>query len=518
MHEQNAIAGEPVELRLERAEDLYLRARRDQALANLDGCEDWPGFTGEKALALRAEILTTRDPIAGLQELAAYQDAFTSAEGRFEYFIASARAYTNSRNFEGAGEMVDAAGRLLEGENDLRAPRVAYYRARLKTIMREFGTQEDDFALALRDPDPALRFNALSWRSWMYAGLEDYRAQLHDLREAFTLFEKEGYRCNLASVATSLHAMLRLAFEIGDQEAVAQGEAAYEAIDWTPDIRENRFLSARALAWDAYVSGDPARAQWLFKDSKDFAPTNAWKVMAHVDRAYVARMNENEAWATEELQQAHVLADRVAWGSTKGEERMALVTMAILFAPVDMARAQRYVSTYIALGLDSIDPTLTAAHDRRAVAFEKYATGCVQQVLGNTKLAIRSFELAFEIFSQSEHFYRAALAANALYDVTHETAWLEMARANASRFPQSGLYRKLHERKQAAAEPEFAGLTAMQRQIAVGIAEGLDIDALSHRFSRSTFTIEKQIDAIAAHLGLRSRFGLRTELRKRSIA
>lgn len=513
---QDALAArESATKRLERARELYLRARHHEALSLLAGCEDWPQPAAEQSLALRAEILTVRDPIAGLQELAAYQDAFATPDGRFDYYIASARAYTNSRNFEGAREMLASAAQMLAGEDDTRAPRHAYYRARLDVITRQYDANTSDFALALRDADPSLRFSALSWRSWMYAGLEDYRSQLADLREAFRLYEEAGYRCNLSAVATSLHAMLRLAFEMGDGDAVAAGEAAYDSIAWTPEIAEYRFLCARALGWDAYLRGHPARAQWLFKDAKDIAPTTAWKVMAHVDRAYVARMNDNEAWALEELEQASLLSGRVTWSSTKGEERAALVTMAVLYAPVDMARAQGYVSSYIALGLDSLDPTLTAIHDRRTLGFEKYASGCVQQVLGNTQLAIRSFETAFEIFSQSEHHYRAALASSALYEITRNPAWLEMAKASAMRFPRSALCRNLHAAQKPDKRPALEELTPMQRQIAAAVAEGLDIEQLSQRFSRSAYTIEKQIDSIVTALGLTSRAALRAELRKR---
>jgi DNA-binding CsgD family transcriptional regulator len=298
---------------------------------------------------------------------------------------------------------------------------------------------------------------------------------------------------------------------------MAAGEAAYESIDWTGDIQEYRFLCVRALAWDACLQGNPARGQWLFKDSKDIAPTDAWKVMAHVDRAYIARMNGNEAWAIEELSQAHAIANRVTWSATSGEERLALVTMAILFAPIDMAQAQRYVSSYIQLGAEGVNPTLALAHDRRALAFEKYAMGRVQQVLGNTPLAVRSLETAFEIFLQSEHFYRAALAAAALYQITAAPTWLEAARANAARFPQSGIYQRLNTAGAPQETVTLGELTPMQREIALAIGQGLETQQLSERFSRSTYTIERQIHAIYNALGVRSRPALRAELQRRGV-
>ncbi len=510
----NTVRDVDVETRLEAAWEAYRRARRGEALEHLNGCEDWPHPLCEKALALHAEVLTVQDPIAGLQDLAAHQEAFTSDDGRFDYLLASARAYTNSRNFDGAREMLSSAQRFIIGNADSREPRLAYHRARLNCITGEYNPGSEDFAIALRDPDPALKFSALSWRSWMHAGVEDYHAQLRDLADAFKLFKRAGHLCNLTSVAISLHALLRLAFEIGDAELLSAGETAYESIEWTADIQGYRFLCARALAWDAYLRGEPARAQWLFKDSKEYAPNRAWQVMAHVDRAYVARMNGNEAWATEELYQAHALAGGVMWAATVGEERMALVTLAVLFAPIDMAKAQRYVSMFIQIGHDGMDPTLAASHDRRAVAFEKYATGCVQQVLGNTDLAVRSLETAFEIFSQSEHYYRAALAASTLYEITKLPAWLEMARASAGRFPKSAIYRQLHDAEPHVEKPALSGLTPLQRQIAIGIGQGLGPQELSLRLSRSSFTIQKQISIVLDELGMSTLHELRREMRR----
>jgi DNA-binding CsgD family transcriptional regulator len=352
----------------------------------------------------------------------------------------------------------------------------------------------------------------------MYAGLEDYRAQLGDLIAAFRLFDEEGYRCDLTAVSIALHSILRLAFELGDEAAVCASEAAYDTMEWTPDIQDYRFLCVRALAWHAFLQGEPARAQWLFKDSNDFAPSVAWQVMAHVDRAYVARMNLNEAWATEELYQAHALARTVSWSAAAGEERMALMSLAVLFAPVEMSQAQRYVSTYIQLGSESLNPTLAAAHEtRRNTAYQKFAEGRVQAVLGNLPLAIKSLEAAYEIFSQISHDYRAALAAQALYEVTKHPNWLQMAQAHAAKFPKSALYQRLHDKNVPQQDEDLGALSATQRQIAVAIAQGADMEEISRRFSRSVFTLQKQVDTIYAALNVKSRLDLRKELHNRGL-
>jgi DNA-binding CsgD family transcriptional regulator len=502
----------------EQALEAQRRAQRDEALARLTGCEDWPIPFNEQGLLLRAEVLTFRDPILGLEELATHSDAFTTPNGKFGYYIASARAYTNSRNFDGATAMLDAAEALLEGPQDERRGKVAHFRARLLWSTKNYDPHSEYFNYSLRDPDPTIRFSALLLRSWMHAGLEDYRSQLQDLLAAFRLFDEEGYRCDLSNVAIALHATLRLAFELGDDAAVAAGEAAYDTIEWTRDIQDYRFLCVRALAWHAFLQGEPARAQWLFKESNDFAPSVAWQVMAHVDRAFVARMNLNEAWATEELYQAHALARTVSWSATSGEERMALMTLAVLFAPVEMSQAQRYVSTYIQIGSENLNPTLAAAHEaRRNTAFQKFAEGRVQAVLGNTVLAIRSLESAYEIFTQIEHEYRAALAAQALYEITKHENWLKLAQAHAAKFPKSAIYQRMLDKSVPTQDEQLGSLSATQRQIAVAFCQGTDMEELSRRFSRSVFTLQKQVDGIYAALNVKTRMELRNELHRRGL-
>lgn len=500
---------------LQSALEAHRRARSEEALGFLNGCEEWPQAESEQGLLLRAQVLTYRDPISGLLELASHSDAFTSTEGKFGYYIASARAYTNSRNFDGAAEMLDAAQALLDGPNDPLNSQLALHRTRLLWSTKNYEPQSDYFNIALRSEDPAIRFSAKVVQAWMHAGIEDYRGQLHELLAALHMFEQFGYRCDLTMVSVALQAMLELAFELGERDAVKTGEAVYDALEWTPDLQIYKFLCVRSLAWQGFLEGESARAQWLFKDSKQLAPTVAWKVMAHVDRAYVARINDNEAWATEELYQAHNLARTVQWGATMGEERMALISLAVLFAPIDMAQAQRYVSTYIRIGTEGIDPTLGASHQRRTQALEKYASGRVQAVLGNKNLAVKSLETAYQIFSQIQHEFRAALAAEALYELTQDDAWKRMAQAHALVFPHSALCKNVQLPQEEAAGDALSMLSNVQRQIAIAVSDGVGIEELSRRFSRSEFTLKRQIETIYQTLGVRGPLALRKELEHR---
>ncbi len=497
------------------ARELLRTARYEAALAALRECDEWGSPLHEQALLLRAEVLLHRDPIDALEALARTSDLLLASQP-FQYFLLSGRAYANARNFGQAVEMF-AVAQGVTGDDAARRAEVAHQRARLRYLQGSFDAQDPDLAIALAHPSPAARMLTLVVRSWMHAGLGNYRAQIGDLRDAVDLARAYPAEVELHSTGRALHSLARVASELGDQEAVDDARILFDSIDWPRELAETQFLCLRALAWDAFLRGDSARAQWLLRDSKEIAPSDAWRVMSHVDRAYVARMNHNEPWARDEIMQAQVYARSVVWPATSGEERQALVTLAVLFAPLDMGQAQRYVSTYMRLGHENIDPQLAIAHDRRAQGFAQYASGRVQQVLGNVQSATAALENAYRIFDEAEHHFRAALAAQGLAELTGSTVWTERTRQHAGFFPKSAFYRFLTDRISRQATPWIDGLSAMQRQLALSLCEGLEYNELSRRFSRSEFTIKREIQTLYGVFNVRTRGALRELLEERGV-
>jgi hypothetical protein len=514
----HAVTGPQAAKLLEQAVDAERRARRDEALDLLAGCAEWPTPYQEQGLLLRADVLTAREAIAGLQELAAHADAFNTADARVGYFLSSARAYMKARNLDAAEAMLESAQAALGEAHESRAYEVAYARARLSWNRREYDPQNEDLAFAIRSSDAAVRFNALNLRAWMHAGHENYRATMADLVACLRVYREHGLACGIANVAGCVQSIFGISYELLDFNAEREAELVFDTIEWTPDLESIRYQSLRSLAWCAFLRGDSARAQWLLKDSKDAAPSDAWKTMAHVDRAYIARVNLNDAWAAEELYEAHGLARKVDWHATRDEERMALVMLAVLFAPIDLGHAQRYVSTFIELGSGNLSPAIEASHDpRRAVAAQKYAAGRVHGMLGNKSLGIRNLEEAYRMFSELEFDFRAALVAEALYELTNDTRWQQTACIHAAKFPACAIAQRLNAPALQSKNDEPEGLTLTQRQIAIAHCQGVEVEDLSRRFSRSTFTIEKQLQAIYAAFGVRSRSGLRDELHRRGL-
>ncbi len=493
---------------LGRAREYVLSGNYGLAVDILSDCEDWKAPLNEPALLLRAEIALRRDPVSALELLARVNDLFVTPEGRFGYYLTSGKAYAHSRNLDAAGEMFATAATVVADEYPTGAAELAYQVGRLQWLRHEYDPNSPDLATAIASDDAGLRFEALAIRAWMHAGVGNYRAQLADFIAAIEIADEHLERCDARAVARVLHTLLRVALELGDTDAADLGERLFERIVWTDDLSEEHFLLLRALGWDAFLRGQSARAQWLFRDSKEVAPSNAWKVMAHVDRAAVARLNRNDAWAIDEVFEAHAMARSVAWSETHGEERQSLAMLAVLFASVDMSQAQHYVSTSIRIGVDNVDASLAITQDRRADGFALYASGRVQQVLGNTSGAKKALEASYKIFVDAEYHFRAALVAEALGELTQDKQWTARAIEHAARFPQSALYTYLA----TPAKPESAAtitLNPFRRQLAAALCEGLDPADLSHRFSRSEFTIRRETKAVFDTFGVRNLSGLR---------
>jgi tetratricopeptide (TPR) repeat protein len=500
---------------LAEARELLRTARYDAAVATLRDSDGWVSPLHEQALLLRAEVLLQRDPIDALEALARSSDLLATSLP-FAYYLLSGRAYANARNFDTAAEMFGLA-KAAAGDEPVACAEVAHQRARLRYMQGQFDPEDPELELALRHPNPGHRMLTLVVRAWMFAGLGNYRAQIADLRRAIDLARGFPNDVELFTTARALHSLVRVAAEVGDQEAADDARALFESLEWPHEVATEEFLCMRALAWDAFLRGDSARAQWLLRDSKELAPSDAWRVMSHVDRAYVARMNHNEPWARDEILQAQVYARNVVWAATTGEERQALVTLAVLFAPLDMGQAQRFVSTYMRLGNESVDPQNAIRNDRRAAGFTAYATGRVQQVLGNTQSATTAFETAYRIFDEAEHHFRAALAAQGLAEITGAAIWSEHARQHAGYFPKSAFYRFLTDRISREVTPWIEGLTPMQRQLALSLCEGLEFKELSRRFSRSEFTIKREVQTLYDMFNVRTRGALRELLEERGV-
>jgi hypothetical protein len=489
----------------------------DVALEVLEGCEDWSADLAEQGALLKAETLGRLNPADGLAYLAGVDDLFESPEARFGRDIECGRLHASVRDFSSADSRY-ADARLLAAVVPNGAHTMAYHDLRMRWLRRDCDPYAPEVALALAHPDPSIASAAYAYRAWLHAGNHDYAAHVADLVRAVSYASSDDGDCvDVATLATSIHALAQVAFETANADGVAAARIASDALAWAPHVQVQRFATIRAFAWDAFMRGNPGRAQWEFREARALAPNTTWRIMSHLDRAYVARMSHNEFWAQEELAQADALAFDVPWESSYGEERQVLVTLAVLHAPTDAARAQRYASDYARIGTESVNPALAVHGDQRALALARYAQGRIEQTLGRREAAAAALREAFEIFASASFHYRAVLAATALVELTGEDRWRHAALAHAGAYPECPL----------TAEAEHAGerdtamppqLSPVQRQIARALWSGVDLAELSGRFSRSLFRIQRQVDAVYAAFGVTTRTALHEEARQRGLA
>ncbi len=489
----------------------------DAALELLDGCEDWPEEFAEDAIVMKAEVIGRRDPIAAVTYLTTVEDFPCSPAGRFNFAIQFGKAHATVRAFSQA-ESRYAEARALQSALPDGVNTMAYHDLRMRWFRRDCDVTAPEVGLALAHPDPSIASAAYAYRAWLHAGAEDYAAHAADLRRAV------GYALmptpepvDVHTLATSIHALAKVAFETADLVSVDAARAAFEALAWSPDVQFYRFDSLRAFGWDAFMRGRAGEAQWVFKDARTLAPNTAWRVMAHLDRAYVARMSGNELWAAEELAQADALAYDIRWGTSFGEDRQVLVQLAILHAPADVPRAQRYAAMYSQLGTENVDPALALYQDRRLVAHAKYAEGRIEQTLGRREPAVTALLKAYSSYDSASFHYRATVTASALAELTGEAKWRDAALKHAAAFPDCPL--AAHADEAIAREDAMpAQLSPLQRQIARALMSGADVAELSRRFSRSAYTIERQIEAVQQAFGASSRAAFMQEARRRRLA
>ncbi len=501
---------------LAEARQAILAADDARAASLLGDCDAWPGELAEAGVLAKAELLLASTPVEAIAWLSSVASLVVSDAGRFEYNLLSARAFASVRNAATAAARLTAAEAFAASAPDGEA-RAALFRARLRWHASAADADDVDIQRALGASDPNVRALAYLQRSWIHAAHEDYASQLRDVSSALAVVDATDPNAHVRTRAMAIFVLARLAFECADATAIARAQAAYDALAWTDAVLVERYQALRAFGWDAFMRGAAGRAQWIFREASLAAPSDAWRAQMHLDRAYVARVEGNEAWALGELFEAEAIAQRFAWADTTHGERLTLVHFAEMFAPVDSARALRYASMFTAMGLDGVNPNLSASRDRRHWADERYAFGVIEKTIGNRAAAESALNDAHAYYESIAHHYRAGLAATALADVTGDPSWTARAVAHIAHYPGSPLAGHVAVPTAEKGDPLFETLTPMQRQVARGMIEGLDAKKLSTRFSRSLYTIQHEMQAVYGAFGVSTLNALRDAALKRGI-
>jgi hypothetical protein len=93
---------------------------------------------------------------------------------------------THLRDLRAADDLLNAAAREISGEDSVNGFRLAFHRARMAYLRREYDPNNPNLAVALRTADPELQLHSLNFR---------------ELGGCLTLYHRYGDACRLQSVA-----------------------------------------------------------------------------------------------------------------------------------------------------------------------------------------------------------------------------------------------------------------------------------------------------------------------------
>ncbi len=458
----------------------------------------------DRALLVRARIYLRTHLPSALEFLTRRLDDFDQRH-RAEATILLAIAYGHSRDDVVAESMLRRAGALIRelGDEGL-AEELRYHAAFLRWTQGKPAEAEAG-AVALRAAREAgVRVRAKILEALVHTSRREHREEAAVSLEAFEMAVAHD-EVELAAIAA--RNLSTIAREVAVPEIRLAVRGAIDRVAWNDDLRDLEFKTLKATAWCCALDGDFLSAFRLLKRAAKAAPSDHWRVMAAIDRSYLARCINEPRWAEQELLDAHELASQLEWSGVAQEEQVALVLLAELYAEVDAGVSLAYLARFRALA-GSVDRNLSFAHDGRLRAIADYSAGVVQARLDNRDAAQELLRSAWQVFDKTQYDWRAGRCARDLYALTGRRVWLDRARRKLESYRGTWLGEGLFE--EGAAGP-LDRLTPAQRRIFESLVGGASTDDIVTSSGRSVFTVRNHIKAILAAFGVNSRTALVAE-------
>jgi DNA-binding CsgD family transcriptional regulator len=482
----------------------YRRGHFQLVAERIDAFDQQRIHVSARLRLLRARIYIKSDVPAAIAYLAKHikgVEGPTQAEATMLMAVVHARANEDRL----AESMFAKAALLIDGlRNRGLAEELRYHVAFFRWTQKRLNeAQNEAFALrSARSSDVRIRAKILE--GLVLASQQRYREQALTCLEAHELARGNDDVELLAYTTMNLAVLAR---ELAMPQLRDAVRGSVESVPWTEELRELQFKSLKATAWCCALDGDYFNTFRLLKAASKAAPTDYWRVMAALDRSYLARALSEPRWSQQELLDAHELAQTLNWGSVTREEHVALALLAELFADLDVSIALAYLARFRQLGKVG-SRTLSSAYDRRLEAIADYSTGVVHARLHDEDDAKHSFQAAWEVFHSAHYEWRAGRTARELYELTGKRVWLERAQAKLAAYPNSWLSKGI--RTTLVPEP-LSRLTPAQRRVFDLLVAGASTDDIVEKYGRSIFTVRNHIKAILEAFDVSSRPALVAE-------
>ena len=325
---------------------------------------------------LRARIYM-RMPGEGYRAVALLNRLRTSKAGpefaRLQMFLGEAYAVTGDSR--AADSHLDAAMKAAKTLKDADLVAAVAYRLGRRHALtgNEPQVAREWLQIARQGQTTEARLGALHLESWILnreARSRDQARVLIELLRSLETRDPEHMEHRIRATQT----LAALARELYIPEAVPVVERQLELVEWPSHFDIARFQTTKALAWSKALQGDYFNAFRFLKQSASVAPDPAWRTMAFCDRAYLARVRQQDLWFRQELSDAEESAALVDWESREDESIIALLLLAELLAPLNAAQASAYLARFHSIS-DIRNPRSLIRRDGRFEALVNYSAG-----------------------------------------------------------------------------------------------------------------------------------------------
>jgi len=303
--------------------------------------------------------------------------------------------------------------------------------------------------------------------------------------------------------ANALFTLALLCRELPLRDVAERVRGIFDAMPWTPGLQLARFQITRFIAAMEELDGNELAAFAGFKRATRLAPSEHWSVLCFLDRALLAKNTGETAFAAEQLQEAHEIAQRVSWNEVTGEERSALLVLAELFAFENAAIAEQYLARFRSLG-SSVIPLLSYGTDPRVRGFEAYSQGVAWLRLGDAEEGKAALTEAWGIFEDFNYAWRAALCALGLFEATRDRRWVHRAARKIDPWPRSWIARRIADASSAAVMP-LERIPPAKREVLELVRAGRRNSEIARVLGRSPHTVRNQLAQLFQTFNVKSR-------------
>ena len=484
-----------------------------------------PGLTAAAnptEFLLCVRILLRSKPTEAIAALARHGDGLVTAPDRHEAALLLGTAQARVGDFKSAHMSFK---RLYDAMPDQPAAKarlfdeLQYRSAATFWMERKLALAEAALRPIVENSDSKFYIEALILEGAISAAQGRFEQQAATLLKAL----RKVLAAERPDVLHWAHVTAQLSYLAREMPSPSLRNAVVENVDtvpWTTDIADLQFKTLKAVGWRHALEGDYLAAFRYLKRASRVAPTEAWQVMALCDRTHLAQSLGERRFTEQELDEVSEIAERVEWRAIAGEERVALLLLAVLHAPTDGALALSYVARFQEIGR-RFDGLLSANDDRRVKALTDYSLGFVYARLNYRDDALQFLKDAWETFDAIGYDWRAARCAKEIACLTHDEMWSARAVEKIAAYPRSWIAAEIAETlgvmKSEATTTSNARqlrsgrdslLTPAQREVYRSLMDGIAVTEIARLSNRSEYTIRNHIKAIFKAFNVNSRAAL----------